>query len=360
MSEVRTGSVHQPQYMAASFFLPDLCGVRPLFVLVLVSQLLAFVLTLAGMGGPTDFLPRLGLVSMYVQWTALISAGGLCALRDFLSRRPVWLGSLLALTLVGATSLLVSMVGWHLLVDIAGGHRISLLEYLTRNLSVTAIVTALALRYLYVVHHWGRQLEADTESRIAALQARIRPHFLFNSMNTIAALIRSQPEAAEQAVEDLAELFRASLADHHERVPLGEELRICQLYARLEGLRLGPRLRVEWHLDQLPHDLPVLPLCLQPLVENAIYHGIAQLPEGGTVEVGGDFTDGRVRLYVRNPVPENGHHRHGQRLALANIRERLALTWGRHASLQQHHEDHVWQVELVFPAESATAGKSEG
>lgn len=349
MSQSMTDGARQNAIQTASFFIPDLCGVRQLFVLVLVSQLLSFVLTLAGMGGVGDFLPRLGLVSIYVQWVALVSAGSLCTLRVFLARCPVWLGTLLALSVVIAVSLAVSAAAWFLLVE--GMVRTGMDQFILRNLAITLIVAALALRYLYVVHHWRQQLEADTESRIAALQARIRPHFLFNSMNTIAALIRSQPEAAEQAVEDLSDLFRASLADHRERVPLGEEMRICRLYARLEGLRLGSRLRLDWRIEGVPDDLPVLPLCLQPLVENAIYHGVAQLPEGGTVEVGGELDGDRVRLYVRNPVPDAGKRQRGQRIALENIRQRLALTWGRQASLAMRHEDHVWHVELVFPRE---------
>lgn len=350
-----TASTLEPGKGAAGFFIPDLCGARPLFILVLVSQLLAFVLVLSGMGGAADFMPRLGLVSMYVQWVALASAAILCASRPLLARCPVWLGTLLALSMVIAVSVLVSVAGWRLLVEPDGGglYRMSLVQFMSRNLAITLIVAALALRYLYVSHHWQQQLRADAESRIAALQARIRPHFLFNSMNTIAALIRSQPEAAEQAVEDLAELFRASLTDHRERVPLGEELRICQLYARLEGLRLGSRLHLEWRFEGVPDNLQVLPLCLQPLVENAIYHGVAQIPEGGTVAVGGDYVDGRVRLYVRNPVPANGERQRGQRMALENIRQRLELTWGRQASLEQQYEDRVWDVSLVFPAEYA-------
>ncbi len=351
-------SFRQETTRPTSFFIPDLCGVRQLFVLVLVTQLLAFVLTLAGMGGAMEFLPRLGLVSMYVQWVALVSAGMLCALRVSLSRCPVWLGTGIALCMVIGVSLAVSTAGWYLLVESTA--RTTLAQFTLRNLAITVIVAALALRYLYVVHHWSQQLEADTESRIAALQARMRPHFLFNSMNTIAALIRSQPEAAEQAVEDLSDLFRASLADHRERVALGEELRLCRLYARLEGLRLGSRLRMDWQFESLPDDVPVLPLCLQPLVENAIYHGVAQLPEGGTVEVGGELHRGRVRLYVRNPVPENGHRQRGHRIALENIRQRLALTWGQQASLVLQHEDHVWHVELWFPQETVPAGNSRG
>ncbi len=338
-----------------SFFVPDLCGVRAVFVLVLGAQLLAFILVLAGLGQPGDFWPRLGMVSMFVQWVALLSAAVLCASRGLLSTLSVPAATGLSLALVLGACALVSELAWRLVVA-APGDTWSRVFFMVRNLAITAIVSSMALRYLYVQAQWRAQLVAETEARIAALQARIRPHFLFNSMNTIAALIRSQPEVAEGAVEDLADLFRASLADNRGMVQLAEELRVCRRYVRLEGLRLGDRLQVSWALDAVPDDLQVPALCLQPLLENAIYHGVAQLPGGGEVTVGGSYDGNELRLYVRNPVPGSSVRKHrGNRIALDNIRQRLELAWGHRGRLRQQLEDGWWQVQLEFPAAPAVA-----
>src|SRR5690606_1609949 len=170
-----------------------------------------------------------------------------------------------------------------------------------RNLCISAIVSAVVLRYFHVQYQWRHQVQRETNLRIEALQARIRPHFLFNSLNTIAALIEAAPESAEQAVEDLADLFRASLGDANTLVSLEEEIALAQLYQRLEEKRLGERLRVDWKItDAANQQLPRL--TLQPLLENAIHHGIEKLPDGGTVTVTGERTDKGYRLMVRNPL----------------------------------------------------------
>ena len=150
-----------------------------------------------------------------------------------------------------------------------------------QNLAVCAIATGLALRYFYVTHQWQANVEAEAQSRVRALQARIRPHFLFNSMNTIASLTRSNPKVAEQAIADLSDLFRASLREHRERIPLAHEIEIARAYERVERLRLGERLQVDWQVDGLPMDAKVPALILQPLLENAVYHGIEPLDQGG-------------------------------------------------------------------------------
>ena len=115
------------------------------------------------------------------------------------------------------------------------------------------VVTALALRYFYVTHEWRHNVELQAKARVHALQARIRPHFLFNSMNTIAALTRSNPARAEEAVQDLADLFRANLNEKRNQIPLAEEIDVARTYQRMEQLRLGDRLRVDWKIDSLPH-----------------------------------------------------------------------------------------------------------
>ena len=159
-----------------------------------------------------------------------------------------------------------------------------------------------------------------------ALQARIRPHFLFNSMNTIASLTRTDPERAEEAVEDLADLFRANLNEKRSSITLKEELEVARIYQRIEQLRLGERLHVIWDVADLPMRALVPGLLMQPLLENAIYHGIEPRPGGGIVTVSGALDGDIIALTVRNPLPEAGGDAHaGNRIALENIRERMDL-----------------------------------
>ena len=222
--------------------------------------------------------------------------------------------------------------------------------FLVRNAGITFVVTALALRYFYVTHEWRHNVELQARARVHALQARIRPHFLFNSMNTIAALTRSNPARAEEAVQDLADLFRANLNEKRNQIALAEEIDVARTYQRMEQLRLGDRLRVDWKVDSLPADALVPGLTLQPLLENAIYHGIEPRPDGGVVTVTGEFNKGMITIVVRNPVPPaNLTVRDGNRLALANIKERLDLMYGERATVKAGRFDEEYIVTLRFP-----------
>jgi len=228
-----------------------------------------------------------------------------------------------------------------------------------RNVFITLVVTALALRYFYVTHEWRHNVELQAKARVYALQARIRPHFLFNSMNTIAALTRSNPARAEEAVQDLADLFRATLSEKRNQIALAEEIEVALTYQRMEQLRLGERLRVDWKIDALPRDALVPGLTLQPLLENAIYHGIEPRADGGVVTVAGEFNKGMITVVVRNPLPApNFTTRDGNRLALANIRERLDLMYGERAAVKAGRYDDEYIVTLRFPFQPAPGGKS--
>jgi len=230
--------------------------------------------------------------------------------------------------------------------------------FLLRSLGVGFIVSALALRYFYVSAEWKRSIEMEALARIRALQARIRPHFLFNSMNTIAALTRSSPERAEQAVEDLADLFRASLSDATSRISLKDEIDIARTHERIEQLRLRDRLRVQWDVDGLPMRVEVPSLILQPLLENAVYHGIEMLPGGGAVSIVGKRVDGMLQIEVRNPIPaQQGYsEREGNRMALENIRQRLELAWPGRARIETEQSGNEFCARLIFPADEAVSG----
>lgn len=209
-------------------------------------------------------------------------------------------------------------------------------------------MSALTLRYLYVLFEWRRRVESEAQARFQALQARIRPHFLFNSMNTIASLTRSAPRVAEQVVEDLSDLFRTSLEESPRGSNLGRELELCRQYLRIERLRLGERLRVEWVLDGAPQDLPMPALILQPLVENAVYHGIEPAPGGGTIRIDARRTDGRVRIQISNSLA-GGSAREGHRMALENVRQRLDAFFGGGVGFETRREAGGYTVALSLP-----------
>lgn len=234
---------------------------------------------------------------------------------------------------------------------------------LFRRLVFGNLLAAYLLRQSFLKHHLKRRHESEQNAKIQALQSRIRPHFLFNSMNVIASLIPVDPDAAEQAVEDLSELFRASLQQAGSFVRTSQELDLCQRYLAIEGLRMGDRLHVEWHVETPPAGAEMPLLILQPLLENAVYHGIQPLPEGGTINVNVRFSSGLMEARIRNPLstPENaasggdgspGRPRlphEGNNLAIANIRERLAAVYGDKATLITNPKYNEFETTLLCP-----------
>jgi two-component system sensor histidine kinase AlgZ len=203
---------------------------------------------------------------------------------------------------------------------------------------------------LYYFHLRSRALSpALTEARLQALQARIRPHFLFNSINAVLSLIRQEPKRAEIALEDLADLFRVLMADNRDLSTLEREVELTRQYLSLEQLRLGDRLQVEWHTDKMPAEALIPPLVLQPLVENAVYHGVEPSSERGVVSVHAYRSRDEVHIVLRNPYRSGGSHHAGNKMALANIRERLSLHFDAEASLRTTVTDHAYQVHIVMP-----------
>jgi two-component system sensor histidine kinase AlgZ len=339
----------------SSLYLPDFCTSRAALVLILIVELTAFVLTLARQN-PVDFWTDLARTSLFLLWIGLTGAALLCLVSKRLARFSVAQGSAIVFLLIAAVVAAVSICAFLIgRTDTVGDLGVGDLfprnaaSFLLRNLSIGLVITALALRYFFVTHEWRRNVEMQAAARVHALQARIRPHFLFNSMNTIASLTRTNPTLAEQAVQDLADLFRANLNEQRNVLLLEEELEIAHIYQRIEELRLGERLRVDWKVDALPRDALVPGLMLQPLLENAIYHGIEPRPEGGAVTVSGEISGRLITIIVRNPVEESHRARSGNKLALANIRERLVLMYGEKALIKAGRFDSEYIVTLRFP-----------
>jgi len=223
------------------------------------------------------------------------------------------------------------------------------LLFLWRNLGVSAIVTAIVLRYFYMQHDWRKQTRAHAHARLQALQACIHPHFLFNTLNTIASLIRFDPDRAESAVEDLAELFRASFRDVQRLITIQDEIDICQQYLRIEGLRLDQRLQVAWQVDNLPRDALIPPLCLQPLLENAVYYGIQPLPEGGVITITSMRDGNQLTIEIENPCVADIQKSRGLGIAQDNVRERLKVYFGGLGKLTIYQESNCYRASLRIP-----------
>jgi two-component system, LytTR family, sensor histidine kinase AlgZ len=342
---------------ARSLNLPDFCAARAVLAVVLIVTLTAVVLAVARQNTGLNFWLDLARTSLFLLWAGMGSAAALCLLRARLERLPLATASAIALGSVLVVIALVSLgVLWLGSSALLGPRASNLLlpvapqRFFAASLGIGAIVGALALRYFYVTGQWRRNVELQARARVRALQARIRPHFLFNSMNTIASLTRSDPARAEEAVQDLADLFRANLREQRSSITLKEELEVARIYQRIEQLRLGERLHVIWDVAELPMRAQVPGLLMQPLLENAIYHGIEPRPEGGIVTVGGSLDNGIITLTVRNPLPAAGEAAHsGNRIALDNIRERLELIHPGRSTVEAQRVGDEYIVQLRFP-----------
>jgi two-component system sensor histidine kinase AlgZ len=341
---------------AGSRFLPNFCDPRMVLAVVLISELLALIFTLVQSVEAGFFLTELARISVLMQWLGLTSAALICLIRQPLQRASTPVASGVVLALVLTNILLLSLATVLAGRWLGSGETLdffpsSIWPFALRNMFIGLIVTALMLRYFFVSHQWRHHVESEARSRIDALQARIRPHFLFNSMNTIASLTRSDPSRAEEAVEDLADLFRATLSDSGRLLSLKEELELTRIYQRIEMLRLGERLKVDWDVAELPMRASLPGLTIQPLLENAIYHGIEPLDEGGTVSIRGRCDGNTIEIAVINPRKETtGDNSHrGHRIAIDNIRERLRLAFDGHGTLDVEETTESYQVTIRFP-----------
>jgi len=328
--------------------LPDFCRLPALAAMIAVGALTVTVMWLARDDRAAWSGYSVGM--LFATWLALLITVALCKSRSLLQRLPGFLPYPGAWLLMVAIVLLASMLA-HWLDAALQMHLIdnSRHSFVRDNTVITALLGAAMLRYFYVLAQWQARLAAVSQARVEALQARIRPHFLFNSMNTVAALIRIDPAAAERTVEDLSELFRAALGqDEQGDGTLGEELALVERYLAIEQLRLGARLRVRRELDDLPGDFPLPRLLLQPLVENAVRHGIQPLRGGGEVILRGHREGRGIRIEVINPLPATpapSGHGHG----LANVRQRVAYRYGTQAQMQAGPDGTHFTVRLWLP-----------
>ncbi len=331
--------------------IPDLCQIQSVLLILILTQLFAIVVALARGGEYLIDWEYLGLLSVYSHTIVLSCSGVICLSRHRLSNTSARHTGLIVLLIIVGTTYLISQLAALWLSPVFLGDSTL---FVWRSVLISAILGVLLMRYFYLQFQWREQKQAELRSRLEALQSRIRPHFLFNSMNTIASLITIDPERAEEAVLDLSALFRATLQTQAMLICLREELALCRRYLNIEALRLGNRLTLEWSIQDDVDAYLIPPLTLQPLLENAIYHGIQPLTEGGTIRIEGYARNGTIYVLIRNPYDPEAEHQHGNQIALDNIRHRFLALFGEAAVLKTSQQDQQYTVTLRFPARKDT------
>ncbi len=322
--------------------LPNLQNLGIHLRILLIVNLLAVLTAILLSTQLSEFLPLLAELSAVIQPIILSSMLCLYALHPLISKLKYWQGLLAIVILeIAITAAITNFLARYFAFDT--------ITTTSRTCLLAAIVTAIVLYYFYLQQR--AYSPAIAEARLQALQARIRPHFLFNSINAALSLIRTQPKRAEAALEDMADLFRVLMAENRDLVPLEKEIALCRQYLSIESLRLGDRLVIDWQVDDMPTEALIPPLILQPLLENAVYHGIEPMPEGGEIVVAITTKHKELHIIISNPyVPENDHHS-GNKMALKNISERLKLHFDLEASLKNEFKNNRYTVHIRLPYE---------
>jgi two-component system, LytTR family, sensor histidine kinase AlgZ len=310
-----------------------------------ILRVVLFIETVAGVGAmfearaPLDWMLRFSLLTGGVLPATLVWLVVVCSLKSRLNRLAAsrqWLSGILLGAIAGLYGCgLLAMMG---LLQPAPWWA---------SAAAGALLSGVVLAGLF----WRAKARtpAATAARLAELQSRIRPHFLFNTLNSAIALVRAEPAKAEAVLEDLSELFRHALADPAESVTLGQEIALAQHYLAIEQVRFGERLQVQWSLDEGANEAKLPPLLLQPLVENAVKHGVEPSASGAQVKISTLRRGSTVVVKVTNSTPAGvGERGHG--LALANVRERLVLLHDVEAKFKTVFKDGVFQVRLEIPA----------
>ncbi len=334
-----------------AFFLPDFAENRTVLELLVGTNILALVLTLV----EAKSLGNLSWASLaqyvfFVNWVTVGFAWQIDFFRDklkVLSRIHALILSVLMLEgIIALTTILINIgLNWFFNTPQPWW------RHVIYNLVLGGFLGMVIMRYLYVREQMIKQHRAELQARVQALQARIRPHFLFNTMNSVMSLIYSEPQKAEQMIENLSRLFRASLSATGE-ISLLDEVTLCKSYLDIEAMRLGDRLQVDWRLpsDNDLYDVNIPSLTLQPLLENAIYHGVETLSTPSTISVLLQVNAKDVTIVVTNPCQTGKTGlRSGNGMALENIEERLQVYYGKKARLQTHQTNGMFTTYLYYP-----------
>lgn len=330
---------------ASADTLPNFRNLGITLRILLISNGLAILLALILADGWADVPQRLMQIATLLTPILLASLLLLWAAQPWLDQLGYWRG-VLALNL---SVVVVTLATYHFGADLyrpldGNGGYFDALRYVLLSVMVcTILLMYFRMRTLTLSH-------ALHDARLQVLRARIRPHFLFNTINAVLGIVRTQPKQAETALEDMADLFRMAMTDARDLVPLQKELQLSKQYVALEQLRMGERLRIEWQMQDLPEDALIPQLLLQPLLENAVYHGIEPLLQGGCIKVTVRRNGDELQLTVENPcllLSESAHR--GNKIALLNIRERLDLLFDVEARYQVETGKDFYRVEITLP-----------
>jgi two-component system, LytTR family, sensor histidine kinase AlgZ len=323
--------------------LPNFQNLGILLRILLIVNILATMAAILLSQTFSDFLPLLAQLSALVQPVLLLSLLGLYLLYPLLNKLKYWQGISIIFLLALSITYLIFVFVSQLFVYNANPE-------IFRACLLSIMVTAIVLYYFHLQQR--AYSPAIAEARLQALQARIRPHFLFNSINAVLSLIRSQPKRAETALEDMADLFRVLMSENRDLVPLADEISLCHKYLDLEKLRLEERLKITWQIADMPSDAMIPPLILQPLLENAVYHGIEPMPEGGEIIVKVFTKLKALHISISNPyAPKNDKHS-GNKMAMKNIKERLQLHFDLESSLKTSTANNRYEVHISIPAKN--------
>lgn len=323
--------------------LPNFRNLGAILRIVLLVNAIALLGAIAQAVSVQDIVQRFVDSSAFLQPVLLSSLLLLYGLNDSLARLAYWKGVTAVILLVVVITLAIAYLGGDLYASAAEDTSF----HAWRNLLLSGTFTVLLLGYFKL-----RAMSLSTalqDARLQALQARIRPHFLFNTINAVLSIVRADPKRAETALEDMADLFRMAMADSQKMVLLRREIELSRQYLSLEKLRLGDRLQEKWQIDGALDDALVPPLMLQPLLENAVYHGIEPLSEGGLIEVRLQLIGSELHMDVRNPCHEHFGLHNGNKMALENIRERLDLQFDVEAKYTVESGNNHYHVHIQLP-----------
>jgi len=333
-------------------WLTNFCETKQIFVAVVMIQIVVVIYALSTLSFDMAFLYSLSILTLLAQFIGMTLIILLCKLRSFLNKLNVVNGVFMVTVIVIIqTTLMAQIIGFldlQLSLQLITGDES--INHINLKLSISSVIICLALiRYFYVQDQWHRQVQKLSDAKLMALQARIKPHFLFNSLNSITALIGIDPEKAEIAITDFSELMRRTFANQDSFISISEELNCVEQYLAIEKFRLGSRLNYQIDCDSelMPHKIPVL--CIQPLVENAIIHGLQPLEKGGKIDISITKNHSDLLIMVKNPY-ETSKHTGSNKMALQNIKERLTLQYGSKAKMEIDKQNNIFTITLSIPA----------
>jgi len=340
VSEFEDPQVARSRELARVSELFDLCQPTLVLRVVLFVQAGVAVAGLVASNSASQGIAQMAMLAFPALAGTLLWLSVVCAAKPLWGRVAPWQRAAIAALLGG----LMAVAGWSLLLPLG---MVSAGPWPITTTALAGIGFA-SLVWAWLDQRARSARPADASARLAELQSRIRPHFLFNALNTAVALVQIDPERAESVLEDLSQLFRVALAEVGASVTLAEEIELARRYLAIEQVRFGDRLAVSWEIDPATAQARVPPLVLQPLVENAVRHGIETSLTGGAVRVRVKARHGSAQVVISNSLPDTPSSP-GAGIALANVRERLALLHDFGASLETWSSDGQYHARVTVP-----------